>query len=262
MEQRRTHTRFASCFAFDALSTKVAASPMEDTMRHLILLLIFAFALTGITSNAVAQDSDASEVSAEEYAKRIQAFYKKTEDFQAKFTQTYQDIAAGTSKVSYGRVYFKKPGKMRWDYYTSKSSKKRDKIYVSDGNAFWIYETEFKQVFRQCLSKSQLPTSLRFLMGEGELLEEFDVTLAGTHSKESPALKLVPKVATSKYKELRFEIDPETYQVQKTVVFDPYGNSNSIQFNNTLVNRKLPDSGFDFKAPADARVVNPQQKCD
>jgi len=199
-------------------------------------------------------------LSAEEVAKRVQAFYKKTEDFQAKFLQTYRDIAAGTSKKSQGRVYFKKPGMMRWDYYAP-DWKSREKLYVSDGNAFWIYETEFKQVFKQCLSNSQLPTSLKFLMGQGDLLAEFNVEFAEKSTAKKPALRLVPKEPTSKYKELAFVLDPDTFQVRQTVVYDPYGNSNTIEFEKALVNRKLPASGFKFKAPRGARVINPQKKC-
>lgn len=221
----------------------------------LVLLLVMATPL-------VAQEGDDSgKVSAEEVAKRVQAFYSKTKDFQATFRQTYHDMAAGKKKVSVGRVFFKKPGKMRWDYMKPGNSKKRDKLYVSDGSSFWVYEEQFKQVFKRCLKDSQLPTSLSFLMGTGDLLEEFDVTYAEESTEKKPALRLVPKEPTSKYKELRFTLNPETYQVTQTTIYDPYGNKNVIDFNKTRVNKNLPDSGFDFKVPKGARVLNPQQKC-
>lgn len=230
-------------------------------MRITLILTTFFLSLV-FASPAVAQDARGPKgLSAEEVARRVQAFYNKTEDFQARFKQTYQDLAAGTSKLSSGRVYFKTPGKMRWDYYESPKSKKREKIYVSDGDSFWIYETEFKQVFKQCLENSQLPTSLKFLMGQGDLLEDFDVTFAKASTATKPALRLVPKQPTSKYKELQFTLDPETFQVRETIVYDPYGNSNTIEFEKALVNRKLPDSGFEFRVPKGARVINPQKKC-
>ncbi|MEZ4460002.1 MAG: outer membrane lipoprotein carrier protein LolA [bacterium] len=194
-------------------------------------------------------------------AQKIQDFYRATTDFQAKFTQTYTDVAAGDKKVSYGRVYFKKPGKMRWDYHKSKDSTKRDKIYVSDGNAFWIYETEFQQVFKQCLSESQLPTSLRFLSGEGELLKDFDVAFSKTSTAANPKLMLTPKEPTSRYKAIEFLVNKDTFQVLKTTIFDPYGNTNEIVFDAALVNRKLPDSGFEFKTPKGAREINGQKTC-
>lgn len=200
------------------------------------------------------------EASADEFAKRVQQFYAKTKDYQASFTQTYHDLAAGSEKVSTGRVYFKKPGKMRWDYRKAKGAG-MDKLYVSDGSSFWVYEYDFKQVFKQCLKDSQLPTSLNFLMGTGDLLEEFDVEFAEKSTEKTPKLRLVPKEPTSKYTELRFTLDPSTYEVVRTEIYDPYGNKNEIEFAKVRVNKNLPDSGFDFKVPKGARVLNPQQKC-
>lgn len=224
-------------------------------MRHIFL----AGLLTLLSVSAYAQETKPADPL--QYAERIQQFYRTTSDFQAKFTQTYTDVAAGDKKLSYGRVYFKKPGKMRWDYHKGKDTTKRDKVYVSDGDAFWIYETEFQQVFKQCLSESQLPTSLRFLMGEGDLVAEFDITFAKDSSETQPKLRLIPKVPTSRYKEIRFSVDPKTYQVTKTTIFDPYGNTNEIVFGSSLVNKNLPDSGFEFKVPKGAREINPQKTC-
>ncbi len=229
-------------------------------MTRRIASTLFFVLLLGLAAPLVAQDGGESKLSAEDVAKRVQAFYGETKDFQASFRQTYHDMAAGKKKVSVGRVYFKKPGKMRWDYKKA-DGKKPDKLYVSDGSSFWVYEYEFKQVFKRCLKESQLPTSLSFLMGTGDLLDEFNVSFAEKSTKKKPMLRLVPKEPTSKYKELRFTLNPETYQVTQTTIYDPYGNKNVIEFHKSRVNKNLPDSGFDFKVPKGARVLNPQQKC-
>lgn len=201
------------------------------------------------------------EMSAEDVAERIQEFYKETEDFQAEFHQVYHDVAAGEKKRNYGKVYFKKPGKMRWDYYKDEELDKRKKTLVSDGEVFWIYELEFKQVFKKCLANSQLPTSLKFLMGEGDLLEDFDVSFSDGSTAEEPELVLKPKEPTPKYKKVHFQVDPETFQVDKTTVYDPYGNTNEIDFRETKLNKNLPDSGFEFEPPEGARLLNPKKDC-
>lgn len=231
------------------------------------LLPIALSLLIALSADAIAQDKPAQPaqpaeaIPAEEIARRIQGFYDKTADFQATFQQTYTDIAAGESKKSFGRVYFKKPGKMRWDYYNDADEKKRQKVLVSDGNAFWIYEYEFQQVFKECLVDSKLPDGLRFLMGQGNLLDDFNVSLGKKSTPTSPELVLIPKKPTPRYKELRFVIDPNTYQVMKTTIFDPYGNTNEILFKAPLLNKNLPDKGFDFKVPKNARLLNPQKSC-
>ena len=222
--------------------------------RHLIKTMVFSLVLL-FTSHAFAQES------AKEVTKKVQAFYKQTKDYHATFKQTYHDLAAGSSKISGGTVYFKKPGRMRWIYMNTKNPKARDKEYISDGSKFWVYEHEFKQVFKQCLKDSQLPSSLSFLMGQGDLLKSFTVSFSDKSTKSAPQLRLLPKKKTSMYKEVRFTLNPKTFQVDKTEIFDPYGNSNEIVFSNSKINKNLPDSGFSFKVPKSARVLNPQKQC-
>lgn len=202
------------------------------------------------------------DLSAEEVARRIQKFYKETEDFQSSFKQTYRDVAAGEEKVRWGKVYFKKPGKMRWDYYEGEALEERKKTLVSDGTNFWAYELEFQQVFKRCLENSKLPTSLKFLMGQGNLLEDFDVAFTDDSTADRPGLELIPKESTPKYEKVHFYLDPESFQVEQTVVFDPYENTNTINFRETSLNQDLPDSGFEFEPPEGARLVNKQKDCD
>lgn len=199
---------------------------------------------------------------AKKVAQRIQAFYRETDDFKSSFKQVYRDIAAGENKVRWGKVYFKTPGKMRWDYYDSESRDDRTKTLVSNGDYLWVYELEFQQVFKECLSEKQLPTSLKFLMGEGDLLEDFDVSFTEESTREAPELELVPKKATPKYKKLHFRVDSDAEQVTETTVFDPYGNTNTIHFQDVTLNSNLPDSGFEFEPPEDARLLKENVDCD
>lgn len=237
---------------------------MHKSLNSTLLFPLLG-ALILLASPLHAQDKtkdEAEKASASDVATKMQAFYDKTADFQASFKQTYTDVAAGDSKESYGKVYIKKPGKMRWDYYKEvKGKQKAEKAMVSDGKVFWVYEHEFKQVFKECLASSKLPTSVTFLMGEGNLLESFDATFEKGSTTKKPVLKLVPKQPTPQYKELHFVIDGKTFQVLKTTIFDPYGNTNEIVFSKVKFDQKLPDKGFSFTPPKDARLLNPQQEC-
>ncbi len=235
--------------------------------RGRLITLVMGLLLVLVASPLAAEeDSDngapeRAEMSANDYAERVQHFYGQSEDFQAAFLQTYTDVAAGDAMRSRGRVYFKKPGMMRWDYYQS-DSEQRDRMLVSDGSTFYVYEFEYQQVFRQCLEDSQLPTALRFLMGEGELLDEFDVELADDSTADRPVLELTPKEPTSEYTQLTFVLDPDSYQVSKTTLHDPYGNTNQIDFRHSRVNSGLDTAGFEFETPDGARELNPEKRCD
>lgn len=230
--------------------------------RHLAVALALGAGALALGSHpASAQQTDGDR--AQELARKMQSFYDRTQDFTASFKQTYTDVAAGEQKVNFGKVYIKTPGKMRWDYYqTEGGSPELKKTMVSDGTTFWIYELEFKQVFKECLSASKLPTSVSFLMGEGDLLASFDVSLGDGSTESRPILKLVPKKPTAKYRELRFVLDGDSHQVLKTTIYDPYGNTNEIVFDKVLFNKNLPDEGFAFKPPKGARLLNPQKTCD
>src|SRR5690606_3910572 len=150
-----------------------------------------------------------------DYARNMQAFYDKTTDFQASFKQTYTDIAADESKESIGRVFYKRAGKLRFDYYALKDGAKapeREKVLVSDGNTFWVHEIAFNQVFKECVKDDKAAASLKFLMGQGDLVKEFNITLAKGATAAQPELSLVPREPDSRYKELRFVLDPVTFQ--------------------------------------------------
>ena len=238
-------------------------SEIRVTMGQTVALgLILAVAALMPTVVSADDGEDAvEEMSAQELTERVQHYYGETEDFQAAFLQTYTDIAAGETTRSRGRVYFKKPGMMRWDYYQP-DAEQRDRLLVSDGSVFWVYEFDYQQVFRQCLEDSQLPTALSFLMGEGELEEEFEVSLADESEDGKPTLELVPREPTSHYQRIHFTVDPEAFQVSKTTVFDPYGNRNEVEFLNVRVNQNLSEEGFQFEVPEGARELNPEEECD
>ncbi len=240
-------------------------SKMASRLKTWMMAGALAFgAMSMGATTATAQQATPKQLTAAQVVDKMQSLYKSTNDFRASFSQTYTDVAAGDTKKSVGRVYFKNQGKMRWDYYKldgEKPAKRAHKNLVSDGGVFWIYEREFNQVFKQCLTDSKLPTSLRFLMGQGDLNKEFDITLTQNSTADLPELKLVPKVATSQYKELRFIVDGETFQVLKTTIYDPYGNTNEIVFKGVKLNTNLKDSDFEFKPPKSARLLNPQKKC-
>src|SRR5262245_57468257 len=61
---------------------------------------------------AYGHSTEAAGPTAEEIAKRVQAFYDSTKTFKASFTQTYTIKVQNVKKISSGKVTFEKPGKM------------------------------------------------------------------------------------------------------------------------------------------------------
>ena len=100
----------------------------------------------------------------EEVVTKMQAFYEKTEDLKGKFKQVFTDTLYDRKRTSYGYIYVRKPGMMRWNYV-----KPERKSFIADGSMLWVHEPEDKQAFRNPLNSANLSTGLTFLLGKGDL---------------------------------------------------------------------------------------------
>lgn len=179
----------------------------------------------------------------------VHAFYKDARDLRARFTQKYTYTVYGRTQVSSGRVFFKKPGMMRWDY-----QKPTPKVFVADGKELWVYEPEENQAFRRKLGSSQLPVALAFMAGTGDLRQEFNITVQ-TNVPSHFTLELVPKLNEGDYKKVVLTVDRKTYAVQTSTVVDAVGNINRVEFIGMKTNVGLKDQGFNFSPPAGVRVI-------
>lgn len=183
---------------------------------------------------------------------RVQAFYDGIESYHSDFEQTYSNIALGENQESSGHVYFLKPGRMRWDYASP-----QEKYLISDGEVLWIFEPEFNQAARLELAASDLPTAIRFLMGEGNLRADFEISLVECDHEAAYCLELIPKVSEGQYRSLLFVVDAEEYRVRETTVVDPVGSQNRFVFSNASTTDPLPADNFSFTPQPGMRILTP-----
>jgi outer membrane lipoprotein carrier protein len=185
---------------------------------------------------------------------RMQSRYDTIKDFQAHFTQNYSRAVVGRVTVSSGEVYFKKPGRMRWDY-----TQPEPRMFLSTGQFLWLYEPSEKQAFKQDLKTSQLPAALAFLMGKGRITDEFDVTASADTRygrAEDYRLALHPKQPQSTYKSILFVVDGREFTVRESVLVDQQNNVNHFVFTDLKINAKLSDALFRWSPPAGVRVID------
>ncbi len=186
----------------------------------------------------------------------VQKYYDGARDLHAHFDQVLT-TTMGTKKRASGDLWLKKPGRMRWDY-----AKPEKKLMVADGQTLWVYEPEDEQAFKQDLRSTSLPDSVAFLLGEGKLKDEFDVTMeekppADLAQPGETVLRLVPKHATGAYKALLFVVDPKTGSVNGTVVYDQQGGESRLRFSQIEANRGVDEGKFKFTPPAGTRIMKP-----
>lgn len=216
--------------------------------------LIASIALIIVLSVTSAIASTAEEI--EVVVEKIQNKYEEITDFHAKFTQEAAVKALDKVQKSEGEVWFKKPGKMRWNYYTPQ----KDEI-VSDGRTLWFYDVAEKQVIESPLaqvSDTQNTTSL--LSGLGNIKEVFDASFAeGTElsSSGSYLVELKPKSEEEQYNRAIVAFDKETIVVNSIYLYDPFGNLTTITLNDIKIDGGVEDSLFSFNIPAGVEVVRP-----
>ncbi|PIQ44926.1 MAG: outer membrane lipoprotein carrier protein LolA [Deltaproteobacteria bacterium CG12_big_fil_rev_8_21_14_0_65_43_10] len=194
----------------------------------------------------------------EEIVAKVQGVYQRTKDFKAEFIQESTLKSLNKTQVARGKIYFKNPGKLRWDYYHPTKQE-----IVTDGKTLWMHISQDKQVMISELSKVyRSNTSTFFLSGMGNLKRDFDIQLVQptlNNEEKGYLLKLVPKEPQSNLNELFLLVDRVTFQVAETYFYDFYGNIIRIRFKNPVINRGLSDSIFVFTIPKGVDVIEPPQ---
>ena len=196
-----------------------------------------------------------SLVDQSEIIKKVQSFYAEAQDFQADFKQIYTYKIYGRKKISTGKVFFKKPARMRWDYEVP-----TPRVFIADGQTLWVYEPEEAQVFKRELSSAQLPVALRFMQGKARLDQEFKLHSMQAKDKGVVELSLKPKSAQVDFKTLKLRVRTSNGEVLASILVDATGNLNEISFVAVKVNQGLPNEGFSFTPPKGVRVIDENNK--
>lgn len=189
---------------------------------------------------------------------KLQATYRATKDLRAEFTQRTRIEGFATPLVSTGRLYIKKPGRLRWDYLEPNA----EEIYVIEDRVH-MYVPAHQQVLVGDLTRmtaSRAP--LRLLQGVAKLKEEFDLvaTQGGRTGKGGlPLLTLIPKAggheAVQNVKQIVLEVEPKRYFIKSLEIHEISGNVSTFQFTNLEANTGLDDKIFEFTVPPGVEVV-------
>jgi len=196
----------------------------------------------------------ASEDRVKEIVNKVESRYRTTTDLTADFNQTTTVKGFATAMKSAGRVYLKRPGKLRWDYLEPNL----EQIFV-DNDSVQFYVPEHKQVLTGQLSKmtdSQAP--LQLLQGAARLDKHYAVGAAPDGAKGGgrlPLLLLTPLKGGPDQPQIIVEVDPENYFLRRVELHDVNGNVSNFVFSKIRANTGLKDDLFAFSIPDDVEVV-------
>ena len=216
-----------------------------------VMFVLPAWAADGPTPEKALQE-------VREVVKQLQARYEKTKDMEADFSQKTKIEGFERPVTSAGKVYIKKPGRLRWDYLDPAT----EQIYVNQ-NDVKVYVPEHKQVLVGKLTQmaaSKAP--LELLQGAAKLDESFQIE--PTMGKDrgtggTPLITLIPKAkeqeSTQNLQKIIVEVFPKTYFIRTVSLHEISGNIAVFEFSNLKPNLGLGNEVFDFKTPPDVEVV-------
>ena len=213
------------------------------------------FVLPVLAADGPKDEKAAQEV--RDVVKQLQLRYEKTTDLQADFSQKTKIEGFERPVTSSGKVYIKKPGRLRWDYLDPAT----EQIYVNQDDVK-VYVPEHKQVLIGKLTQmaaSQAP--LELLQGAAKLDESFNVEPTGKERGPGgvPLITLIPKAKESassqNLQKIVVEVFPRSYFIRMVVLHEISGNVAIFEFSNLKPNNGLGNEIFDFKVPPDAEVV-------
>jgi outer membrane lipoprotein carrier protein len=251
-------------------------------MNRIVLLVLVLLAFLPVPQTA----SAAADVSLNDVIKALDEPFKANSaspsaivDFQADFFQESRVASLDRVQKGRGRVTVKfdrtrpdrlAPPLFRWEY----DQPMRQEI-VSNGKTMWVYVPENHQVIQSDIDTSAQPRGddpLAFLTGLGNLSRDFLIAWASPKHDEqgNHILELRPRQPSAMLQKLLVVVAKDavvevtrrgkpgnTFPIHSTTVYDPSDNSTRIEFSGVRVNRRMPNSFFDFVPPAGVEVVRP-----
>ena len=164
--------------------------------------------------------------------------------------------AMGMVDTAKGRIYFGRPGMMRWHYKTPEKY-----LIITDGDTVWIYRPEENQVMLgRAVDYFGSKNGADFFTKPGELSREFILELAPKELQEKDhyVLRLVPRTERPSLTELYLSISRETFDIVQTVTCNAFGDRTTIRFDRYKFEQGLSSSLFVFEIPNGAEVLRLQ----
>lgn len=183
---------------------------------------------------------------------RLQQHYDCTRSFRAAFSEELSS-PGGMKRTRTGTVYFKKVGRMRWEFSAPTSE-----TIVSDGKLVYDYEPDLNQVVEVPVSKALKTNATAFLLGLGNLKRDFDAALRANPPDDGLIhLLLTPKGGGD---QMELGLDPRSYNIVNFMLTDQVGNVTKLKFDHIEADPALNNSLFTFTVPPGADIVTPGQQ--
>jgi outer membrane lipoprotein carrier protein len=232
-----------------------------------ILLLVILSALLSISQSA--PSSTPPKVSpAPLLLHQFENKYRKAVSLEATFLERYTE-SGRVLRTESGRAYFRRPGKMRWEYEAPEKN-----LFLVDGKSAWFYVPLDHTVTRVPAKQSEdWRTPLALLAGEMKLSRicaRVDFALAEKPEKDGDVvLSCLLKRSESKFDQTAgndavrakkdlviLEFNQKTCELAQILVRGSGGVDLEFKFKDWKFDPAVPDSFFRFEVPRGVAIVN------
>lgn len=212
-----------------------------------------------------------------QYVKRFENIYRRAATLRANFLEEYSE-SGRIERVESGVAYFRKPGKMRWEYEAPEKN-----LFLIDGKTAWFYVPADHTVTRMPARDSGDWRTLFALLagkvkvsricGKVELEDKeqaADTSFVVLRCEVRGAEKRRAAEGDEAFPEgtapdlVEFELARETGELRRVVVHQRGGIQVTFEFKNWEFNPAVDESKFHFQAPEGVAIVNgeggPQDK--
>jgi len=202
---------------------------------------------------------------------RLEARYRSPRTLQAAFLERYTENGR-LVRVEAGTVYFRRPGKMRWEYESPEKN-----LFLVDGKTAWFYVPADHTVTRvPAKESSDWRTPLALLAGEMKISRVCeDVRFAEQEAPESASNAMVycrlrgansqsstrghandEQKLSEAGEAVYFEVVRASGELVRVVVKNAGGVAIEFRFSNWLSDPPVEDSFFRFAVPPGVAIVN------
>lgn len=178
---------------------------------------------------------------------QLHHFLDGTRTLKAEFAQTVIGKNGKKPQQSSGSVAISRPGKLRWEI-----QKPYPQLMVGDGEKFWIYDPELKQVTIRKVGQAIGATPAAILSGSNELEKNFTLKEGGD-SEGLAWVEALPKSDEAGFQKIRLGFAGNDLKAMDLV--DSFGQTTLIRFSRLERNPALAAGLFKFTPPAGADVV-------
>lgn len=219
----------------------------RQKINRIFISLCLSFVVATLAFSRSKTDADAETV-----ALKLEARLKSITTLQAEFKQFYYSTASSEPLTGQGKLYLRKPDRMRWEYEAPEKQ-----IFLYNGGQFWLYFPEDKQLIKNAVdSPGHESEILGLISGTYSILERYSLNFNPFPSDRQNVyqLKLTPK-SEGEFSYILLEIDSSTWLITKAIFFDPAGNKLEYWFSRIKTGITLPDKLFELRVPPDCEII-------